>query len=179
MNYPARILTCFSSLLCSSTQSADTQSSVRNEVVIHEGRTMKIIVPDAPLASGSVKIVPVSGHLHFSEWKKENIEEAQELIQRVIQVWEKSGVKGYLIYGKESDQSKSIFSWEIVPYRECRWWWWQQLKVLWKIIFGGSSLSQPEKVRQAKDLKNELDHLSESQTKQADPYPQVINVCSK
>ncbi|MFI5343667.1 MAG: HIT family protein [Chlamydiales bacterium] len=175
MNYPAKILACFSSLLCGSTQNAETQSSVKNEVVIHEGRTMRIIVPDSPLTSGSVKIVPKSDHAHFSEWDKPNIEESQELIQRIVQVWKKNGVKGYLVYGKESDQSKSIFSWEIVPYQECRWRWWQQFKVLWRIIFGGSSLSQNEKIIQAKDFKKELESLSASQPEQIKAIDKVGN----
>ncbi len=111
-----------------------------DQVIAYEGEVVNVVVPQCSLASGSLKIQPKSMLNNFSEWKEAEKKESYALIQDVIQVWEKRGIKDYLIYGKESHLSKSNFSFEIVPYPKEGLTFWKQFKVLWNITFGGSCL---------------------------------------
>ncbi len=113
---------------------------------------MKVIVPECPLALGSLKIVPHSHAESFSEWSDFNELETYELLQKIVRIWEKKGITDYLIYGKESNHSKSIFSWEIVPYPKDGWKFWKQFKVLWNIAFGSRCLPEVERRRIVKDF---------------------------
>ena len=121
----------------------DVDSSIENEISF-EGvsESMKVLVPEHPLAPNSLRIEPKKDVKKFTDWNDINIQETHVLIQRIVDVWQKMGITDYLIYGKESDDSKSAFGWEIVPYRhnEWRFWrFWNQLKVLWNISFGSLS----------------------------------------
>src|ERR1700733_5748481 len=120
--------------------------------MVYQGNTMKIVLPESPLAEGSVKIIPLSGVQNFSDWQDFENAEAYQLIQRVVQVWETKGITDYLVYGKQSNDS--TFDWEVVPYPKegCRLW--KQFKVLWNITFGGSPLSQIERDRVIKIFKD-------------------------
>lgn len=144
----------------------ESQPLISDEAIVYEGNTMKIIVPASPLASGSVKIIPNSGSRNFSEWQGVNELETYELIQHVVRIWEKRGITDYLIYGKESNNPESLFSWEIVPYPKNGWRFWKQFKVLWNITFGGSCFPKVERNRIAKDFQKEKDLFSEAHTKQ-------------
>jgi diadenosine tetraphosphate (Ap4A) HIT family hydrolase len=162
---PTRFLWFF----CNPYLGVNTQPLIDNEVIAYKGITMNIIIPERQLAFGSVKITSNSDFRNFSEWSITDKNEAFELIQRVIQVWEKKGIVDYLIYAKEFSDSTSKFNWEIVPYPKSTWpllkkipILWKQSKVLRNITFGGSCLRQ----RIAKDFTNEMDNFSEPQIKQ-------------
>ena len=129
-----------------------TEPLASDEAIVYAGKTMKVIVPECPLAFGSLKIVPHSHAENFSEWNDSNKLETYELIQHVVQIWEKKGITDYLIYGKESSDLKSIFSWEIVPYPKDGWRFWKQLKVLWNITFGSQCLPEVERHKIARDF---------------------------
>jgi diadenosine tetraphosphate (Ap4A) HIT family hydrolase len=171
---PARVLALFFPLFGSANETVNTQPLISNETIVYVSKTMKVIVPECPLAFGSLKIVPNSDTGNFSEWQDFNELETYELIQHVIQIWEKKGITDYLIYGKESNNSKSIFSWEIVPYPKNGWRFWKQFKVLWNITFGGSCLPKIERDRIAKDFQKDKDSFSESHTKQIESIKKTI-----
>jgi len=124
-----------------------------NEIVVHSGTTMKIIVPERQLGNGSVQIVPISNEPSFAKWKGNQNAEAHELIQKIAQIWEKKGIHDYLVYGKES--SNGAFSWEIVPYEKSTFKFWKQFIVLWKITFGTSPTPRIIRQKVADDLKGE------------------------
>lgn len=156
--YPLRALPFLSWAFGQIASSADTLPLLQDEVIVHESQRMQMVVPDHPLARGSLKIESKSISLHLSDWKAENAEETYELIQKVIGVWKKHGVTDYLIYGKESTASAS-FSYEVVPYPKNGWRFWKQFKTLWNIIFGGPSLSKSQRLRIASDFQ-QLEHAS-------------------
>lgn len=170
---PARILALFSPIFGGANESI-SQPLVNDDVIVYEGKTMKVIVPQCPLASGSLKIAPKSDAKNFSEWHDVDQLEAYELIQHVVQIWEKKGITDYLIYGKESNNSKSIYSWEIVPYSKNGWKFWMQFKVLWNITFGGSCLPKVERRRIASDFQKDKDLFSESHIKQIQSIKKTV-----
>lgn len=172
--YPARVLALFSSFFGNANESINTQPLISDEALVYVGKTMKVIVPQCPLALGSLKIVPNSDTRNFSEWKDFNKLETYKLIQHIVQIWEKKGIKDYLIYGKESNNSKSIFSWEIVPYPKNGWRFWKQFKVLWNITFGSSFMPKIERHRIVKDFQKDKDSFSESHTKQIESVKKTI-----
>jgi diadenosine tetraphosphate (Ap4A) HIT family hydrolase len=171
---PTRVLGLFSHAFGSATESVNTLSLISDEAIVYEGKTMKVIVPDCPLAVGSLKILPLSGIGKFSEWQDFNKLEAYELIQLVVQIWQKKGITDYLIYGKESVPFKSTFNWEIVPYPKNGWRFWKQFKVLWNITFGGSCLPKVERNRIVKDFQKDKDSFSESLTKQIESIKKTV-----
>jgi diadenosine tetraphosphate (Ap4A) HIT family hydrolase len=139
---------------------------IKDDLVIYQGKTVKIIVPDCPIAEGSVKIIPSSGIENFSEWRDCEARETYELIQQVVRIWKEKGITNYLVYGKESNNSKSPFGWEVVPYPSNGLRFWKQFKVLWHITFGGACLPQIERHKIAKNFLQELDSFSCTQAKQ-------------
>ncbi len=148
--------------------SPDARPLVSDEVVIYQGRSMKLIVPECPLASGSVKLVPNSSEKSFSNWMASDEIETYELIQRVVQVWQKKGITDYLRYGKEYSESNCAFGWEVVPYPKNAWSYWQQFTVLWNSAFGGSCLSKVKRQEIAREFQKDKELFSELQTKQVE-----------
>lgn len=142
---------------------AGTQSVADDEVLVYQDKTVRMIVPECPLAPGSVKVVPNEDLTVFSEWSNSNKQETYELLQRIVRQWEKKGITDYLIYGKESANSETPFGWEIVPYPKKGSRFWKQFKVLWNITYNGKCLPKVERQKIAKDYQNEKDLFSEAQ----------------
>jgi diadenosine tetraphosphate (Ap4A) HIT family hydrolase len=159
----ASVLTTFSSFFCASHEGAKPLE----DVLIIQGQSINLIVPARPLAPGAVKVVSRYS-VASPEWQKSNELEAYELIHKVVEVWKQRGISDYLIYRKESPDSKSIFSWEIVPYPKEGWRFWKQFKVLWNITFGGTCLPKVQREHVAKDFLKEMQSLTASQLKQID-----------
>ncbi len=132
--------------------SANANTLIRDEVIVYEGKTMKVIVPDHPLALGSLKITTNSNSVKFSEWKAVNEQESYEFLQKVVRIWEKKGVPDYLIFGKESNNDKDIFGWEIVPFSKKECGFSRQFKVLWNVSFEGPYLPKAKRLDVAKNL---------------------------
>lgn len=137
------IFVFISFLLCSTLYS--------HEVVLYKGKTMMVVVPESPLAKGSLKIEPKTTSVNLLEWSKDNEHEAYELIQKVVKVWKEKGVSDYLIYTKGSSNAKRQFSWEIVPFEKSGLTFWKQFKVLWNITFGSNRISENEREQIAKE----------------------------
>lgn len=107
-----------------------------DEVIVYQGKNVKVIVPKCPLAEGSVQIIPNETNINFSDWSKEILEEAHDLTLRVTAIWEKKGITNYLIFGKEDP--KSLYIREIVPFKDEGNRLFKQFKVIWNITFGGN-----------------------------------------
>lgn len=176
MNYffPARILAIFSPVLGSANIPVESQPLINEEAVVYEGKTMKVIIPECPLAPGSLKIIPYSQEENFSEWQDTNKLETYQLIQKIAGILEKKGIEDYLVYGKEATNSTSVFGWEIVPYQKTGWRFWKQFKVLWSITFRGVCLPQIERHRLARDFQKDKDVFSEIQTKQIESIREIV-----
>lgn len=96
-------------------------------------------VPEKHLATGSVQI---KFNTAF-EWKDDDAENFQELVNSVEGVWNKEGIKDFFIYSKIDDETNER-SWEVVPYPESGIKIWKQLTVWWSLTFGGSKTSEKE-----------------------------------
>lgn len=153
----------------------NVQPLVHGESIIYEGRTMNLIVPECPLSAGSVKITPKADIEHFSDWQDTHKLEAYDLIQRVVRIWEKRGINDYFIYGKESHDSHSKFSWEIIPFSKEGFRFWKQFTVLWNMIFGGSCLSEEDQEKIVKNFQAEDDLFSVSPPHQMKPVEVIGN----
>lgn len=168
--YPTRLLlSCFAFFGCARAE----QQTTSIEPVCFEGRTLKIIVPENPLASVSLQIIPRDYATHFTEWNEEQQLEAYELMQKVVAIWKEKGINDYLVYGKDTDKTNKVFSWEIVPFSKSGWGFWNQFKVLWNITFGGSSLNSSERIRIAKDYEKDKKFFSKPLVKQIESTKEV------
>lgn len=156
---PTRIIALFSPLFGSAIEPISANLNSK-EPIIYMGETMNVIVPKCPLATGSLEIVPNTNTRNFTEWNDFDGFETYKFLQHIIRIWEKEGITDYLIYGKESN-SKSIYSWEIVPYPKRGWRILKQFKVLWNITFGGTCLSKAERYKVAQDIQKNTDAFSE------------------
>lgn len=143
-------------------------------VIAYEGEEMNIVVPQCPLASGSLKIQSKSTSRTFSEWKETEKKESYALMQDVIQIFEKKGIKDYLIYGKESNPSKSTFSFEIVPYPTEGLTFLKQFKVLWNITFGSSCLPFVKLSKIAKNFEEDQHSFSKTQHDQIEVIKKAV-----
>lgn len=108
---------------------------ILNDVILDSYDRFVIIVPEAPLAKGSIQLRSL-GTGRFSDWSVSDKYTAHLVIRSVINQWQKEGITDYLIYGKESTAEDNAFTWEIVPYPKTGWAFWNQFKVLWNITFG-------------------------------------------
>lgn len=134
------------------------------QAIAYENQSLNISIPECPLAPNSVIITSNSNIKHFSEWQAEDQNEAYDLIQKIIQVWAKEGMVNYLIYGKESEDSKTPFHWEIIPFSENGWRFWKQFKVLWNSTFESSCLSRSQQEQLAQDFQKKLLSFTASST---------------
>ncbi|MBA3723102.1 MAG: HIT family protein [Parachlamydiaceae bacterium] len=151
----------------SSKENVSSSAPIKEDVCVYEGKTMKIIVPERCLGAGSMQIKPKNDAIdNISKWESENRAEAKELIQKVVGVWEKNGISDYLIYGKNTDSSKSSFNFEVIPYPKSGWGFWKQFRVLWNITFGGFFVPKIERERIVKDFQKDMESFSPSQIKQ-------------
>lgn len=158
MNYrfPARAL-AFLTPFFASCSPTDNQSKAA-DAIVYEGRTMRVLIPECPLAQGSLKIEPKVPATHFSEWSSENDAETYSLIKKISRVWDKQGID-FFDYGKESDAVHSKFSWEVVPFPKTGsifWRIWNQFWVLFHTTFGGSCLSKIEQQRTAEKIREQI-----------------------
>lgn len=133
----------------------------KNEVVVHESNTMKVIVPECPLGEGSLQIKLKADRINYSDFQDENHLETNTLIKKIAQAWKKKGIENYLIYAKESKDPSSTFSWEIVPYPKTCCNFWKQFKVLWNVTFGSFAQSKTERERIAIEVQKEIDFSAE------------------
>jgi diadenosine tetraphosphate (Ap4A) HIT family hydrolase len=109
--------------------------------MIYQTESMQAVIPKQSLGSGSLTIQPISPTNRA--WTPHEHAQAYALIQRIISVWKQHHIDNYFIFSKQSNQNG--LSWDIVPYPSQGWSLWQQIKVLWRIIFGGFHVSESEK----------------------------------
>jgi len=145
------IVVLFSPLFCP----ASAPSPADKEGVAHEGKTTQLVIPKNPLATGAVKFESIKPK-EFVNWNSDDHLESFDLMQRVLLICKEKEVTGYLIYGGESTDSKSTFSWEIVPHPKGSWLLGKQLRVLWNIMFGAPSILKQEREQLAEHLRQEL-----------------------
>ncbi len=163
-----------SAIFGSAPLNSNTQALISDEVVIYEGRFVKLIIPERSLDRGSVKVVANSSEESFSKWTEDEELESFQLIQRVVQIWQEKGITDYLRYGKESSESNSVFGWEIVPYSKNAWSYWQQFKVLWHTAFGGLYLSRAERLKITEDFQKDKELFSEPQIRQIKSIQEIV-----
>ncbi len=108
------------------------------EIIVPSYKTRKVVVPERPLAPGSIQIRSIANNPNFSE---NALKEEYSLIQKIVGFWATQQIVDYLIYEKKSLSDDSISYREIVPYPKNGLQLWQQLKVLWNISFGAPSQS--------------------------------------
>lgn len=148
MNYcSSQIIAFLTPIFCTFQE----ERPVNDDFAVYLGKTVKMTVPEFPLAPGALQITSDAKNSSFSNWQVESHIEAYNLMQRIAQVWEKQGVSDYLIFAKDTPQGS--FRWEIVPYPKDGWRIWKQIKVALNIVFGGGSrLSNAERNKQVIDF---------------------------
>lgn len=137
---------------CCSSSSVDKSQSYHSTVV-HEGSLINLLIPERPLAKGSIQLIARATPSPFSSWTSDHHSESYDLIQKIVEMWKRKGVNDYIIYGKKMNDSN--FSWEIIPYRTGSFW--ERFKVLFQLAFGATRLSvatRTEIVRNFNEHKN-------------------------
>lgn len=110
------------------------------DIVLHEGKTMKVILPSNSLADQSIRIEPKSNHRRWQDWTKAEEIESYELLQKIVKIWEKQDIKDYIILGTSSEAK---FCWHVIPFTRSGFRFWNQLKVAMRFfLFGGYSVEQ-------------------------------------
>ncbi len=114
----------------------------------NEDNSLLAGIPNKQLLNQSMLIV--APEQRFSDWSEQNHADSYLFMQRIAQAWKSSNLTDqYLIYGKIDS---NLFSWEMVPYQKCRTFIGriiQQLQVLWRTVFGGTSVSRESSENQA------------------------------
>lgn len=159
------------------TQINHASSSPMIPHIVEEMRAVNIVIPEKPLAHQSLQIT-TSPHKRYEEWNKQVRSDTYTSLQKIVSVWNASGIaEQYLVYGKqESDQPS--FSWEAIPYSKTdntigRLW--QQFLVLWRITFGGGSDSETTKQKQRDEYKRSFQEYSSSPPQIAQITDQVTS----
>lgn len=127
--------------------------STSSDAIVLAANSIQVSIPEFPLAPDSMQLSSTSNS-QFTNWEDRESLQAYDLMQRVIQIWQKRGVTDYLIYGKEAENSH--FNWEIVPFPKKEWAFFKQFKVLWNITFGAPSVPLNARQQIAKDFQKEL-----------------------
>ena len=122
--------------------------------------SMVAVLPNAQLLDFSLGI-KTSAEKAFVSWTPKDHSSSFRLMQSITLAWKNSLTTQYLLYGKVNGANP--FSWEIVPYQACRTCFGriiQQLRVLWRTVFGGVALEGARKSNQQAFYKECLQHSS-------------------
>lgn len=144
--------------------SARVKSEEAEEVIVRNESTVRVVVPERPLADGAVR-VEYRG-MQLSQSHSEPYRESYELIQKIVTVWQDKGINDYLVYSKEVAEKESS-SREIVPFQKQNWRIcriWKQFKVVWRITFGAPVTPVLERQRIARELRIGLARLDSQHT---------------
>lgn len=133
------------------------KESVIKEECILQGNHMQVVMPTHHLAEGSLQIVPIQREESVSKWNFHQELETFQYINRIVDCWKSRGITDYLIYAKCS-AGKQV-GWEIVPYNKKKCRIWEQIKVLWRICFGGFSLNKKLRESVIQHHKSALDQV--------------------
>jgi len=107
-------------------------------VKIATKNNVEVYIPETQLLENSVQLTVPNKQL--TEWTNQDHADSFDEMQKIAGSWGQ-----YLIYGKDS-------TWELVPYEKCNWWFtrmFQQMKVLWRTVFGGIKRSESSKIEQS------------------------------
>ena len=63
-----------------------------HDVAIYEGKEVRVIVPECPLAQGALEVKPISNIAHLSGWQRVHQVETYAYIQKIIKVWKEKGI---------------------------------------------------------------------------------------
>lgn len=157
----------FGAITFASTLLASTEHTLSYDFVVATHGTVQIVVPERPLATGSVRISSTQYHT-FSEWPIEEVAHSYHLLKAITGIWEQSGTvenqptSQHLIYGRQnlnqSTTATDSFYWEVVPYYRSSLGFLgrliQQIKVLWGIVFGASR-SSLQTIAETRDIYEE------------------------
>lgn len=157
------------------------------EEVVYEGNVVCAVIPSAPLAERSLKVLPLGSPAAFRDWTDQHHQESYHVLRKIASIWQnKQEDHQYLVFGKENLFQPDQFDWEIVPYHQTccslsRFF--QQFAVLWNICFGAPELSEKQKVEMAQEYISDFAIFSEeplkiSETVADDPFcdPAVIQM---
>lgn len=131
-----------------------TTPPISQRVLEKEG-SVSISIPERQLANKSLQITPLNSKSYVA-WSIEDRSNVYAALQKTVDVWKKSGFADqYLVYGKQQSSDMS-FNWEVVPYYKPSTFIgriWQQFFVLWKITFGGTTLSESQRQKEVDEYK--------------------------
>lgn len=120
-------------------------STSTNLSIIHQTERMEVRIPDQYLAATSVVVQPQQG-------KIPQLQEEYNCLQKFARAI--SSQFSYLIYNRQNlnVEETSCHRWEFVPFKKADGsfkaklcFYWKQLKVLWRIVFGGKTHSESTK----------------------------------
>lgn len=129
-------------------------------------------VNQTQLLRQSVSICAYNDHAaekKLADWSRDDLSESYVTLQRLVKALRSDN---YMVYSKISD-AEQPFSWEILPYQPCRTFIGriiQQIQVLWRIAFGGITISEKECNEQRQKLESLLVKIPENHTPPASKH---------
>lgn len=137
---------------------------------------VSIGLPIEQLGNKSLQIKPVESKPYVN-WSDKESSSVFNFLQKIVAVWNKNKIANqYLIFGKQRSGEKS-FSWEAVPYYNpsniiSRFW--QQFTILWRITFGGMTITDAKKQNQIDEYKQLFTGFSSSMHESAKKTDDIV-----
>lgn len=104
---------------------------------------IELCVPKCPLKSNSL-IVEAFTKISFLDWTPSDHTQAYFLLENVASLWKTHGIHDFLIIGTIPPSQGEKYFWEILPYSKTSYNLLEQLRVVWRLTFGSSCLSNQE-----------------------------------
>lgn len=120
-----------------------TGSSSPSLIEVASSGNAQIVLPDRPLAKGSVWL-QLKDSKPLLDWTAEDHIHSWELIQQVAALWRERHIDDFVVYARW--EAGKPFHWEIIPYSKEGSPFLLQLKVIWRVLFGRAPLSTPKEL---------------------------------
>lgn len=138
------------------TPSAVDRNKTYGTLIQNKENSLRVFIPKKQLLNQSLQIESKT-QKSFDNWSKEDHASSHKLMQFVASAWKNDHITDqYMIFGKVESNH---FKWEMVPYQKCSnciYRMIQQIKVLWRIVFGGVTLTKESYANQIKNYKEVL-----------------------
>jgi diadenosine tetraphosphate (Ap4A) HIT family hydrolase len=112
---------------------------------------VQAIVPQNPVMAGAIAICAEDlGVQHFGNLSHDAHRQTYHILQSMAQMWEENHLTDqFFVFGRIADNLR--FNWEVLPYAKCRVFitrMIQQIQVLWRIVFGGLTITDENRAQQ-------------------------------
>lgn len=108
-----------------------------------ENNLIDVVIPSACLAPGEVNVVATQeAHSRIRSWTREMVHDTHKKIFQIVCHWRSLGIQDYFICAEERPEQTTPFRWRVIPFPPTGSALFQQLRVMWRLIFGASTCTK-------------------------------------